>query len=142
MAEHGPRRIPRSKHEQRALRRHGEAREDRVGGRSGEAERGGKALARQAPGEWHQPPEPPAGADRQHREQRDMHPGDRNQVGRAGGIEHAPLFARHVAGMSDGERPDQRGGVAVVNACRDPLGDSSAELRQRCGARREPFIQA
>jgi hypothetical protein len=141
MPEHRARRIPRCEHDERALRRYGESREQRIGRGGGKTERSGKALARQARRERHRPPEAPPGGDRQHGEQRDVQPGDRDQVGRSGGVEDAPLLARHAARVSDGEGRDQRGGVAVGNSRRDPLGDSLPELGQRLGADRNPFVQ-
>jgi hypothetical protein len=142
MSEHRTRRVPRAEHEERALCRDREAGEQRVGRGRGETQRGGKRLARNARCDRHQSPQPARGGDRQQREQRDVQPGDRDQVRRARGVEHAPLLARHATGVADRKRRDQRGGIAVVNPCGDALDDAPAQLGQRRDSARKPCVHA
>jgi hypothetical protein len=91
---------------------------------------------------WNEPPEPASTADGQDREQRDVQARYRDQVRRARGIEYAPLLARHAACVPDGQRRDQRAGVAVVDPSRDALRDTLAKSAEWCSACRETLVQA
>ncbi len=110
----------RGQHQQRALGRHAPAAEQRIGGGQQQAAeqrrvlgRPGQAQARAAPpGPAHQRPGQPG-------EHGDVQPGDRHQVGHAGGAEHVPVVAGDRVLVARHQRRDDAGGLRVGDARQD-----------------------